>query len=401
MATDTLPYRPSARGFWLLAASGALLALIGILAAHAMEVSGHAITGMNNQIVWGLPHVFAVFLVVAASGVLNVANIYSVFGENAYRTCAPLSGLLCIALVTGGVTVEVLDLGRPERVVVAMTHHNFSSVFAWNAFLYTGMIVIVAAYLGTIMDRRHAASSGAAGVASFVWRIVLTTGTGSIFAFLVARAAYGSALLAPLFIVLSLSWGLAVFLPTQAALHAWNRSALAPEILRRMRRLLGLFVAAGLFLTLVLHLTSAYFARQVDFERFLVLDGAPYPLLFWLGYVGAGCLVPMLLAFHPRFDSARALIAGSLLVVLGAFAWLYVFIIGGQAWPLDIFPGYAASSSFADGAIGRYAPSPPELLLGLGGAGIAFMITVIGARVLPFLPQDDTAPLADTGAVAK
>ena len=36
---------------------------------------------MNNQIVWGLPHVFAIFLIVAASGVLNVASIGSVFGK--------------------------------------------------------------------------------------------------------------------------------------------------------------------------------------------------------------------------------------------------------------------------------------------------------------------------------
>ncbi len=401
MAIHSALSRPSARSFWLLAAGGALLVLIGLLAAHAMEVSGHAITGMNNQIVWGLPHVVAVFLVVAASGVLNVANIHSAFGESAYKYCAPLSGLLCIALVSGGVTVEVLDLGRPERVFLAMTHHNFTSVFAWNVVLYTGMIVIVATYLGTIMDRRYEARSGVAGVASFVWRILLTTGTGSIFAFLVARAAYGSALLAPLFIVLSLSWGLAVFLPAQAALHAWNRSAPSPELLRRMRRLLGLFVAAGLFLTFVQHLTGTYFARQVGFERFILLEGAPYPALFWLGYVGAGCMVPMLLAFHPRFGSARALVAASLLVVIGAFAWLYVFIVGGQAWPLEIFPGYAASSSFADGAIGQYAPTPPELLLGLGGAGVAFLVTIIGARVLDFLPQDGTIPQLGTGAPAR
>ena len=77
-----------------------------------------------------------------------------------------------------------------------------------------------------------------------------------------------------------------------------------------------------------------------------------------------------------------------MLVVAGAFAWLYVFIVGGQAWPLDIFPGYAASSSFGDGAIGRYVPSLPELLLGLGGVALAFLITVVGIRVLPFLPQD-------------
>jgi Ni/Fe-hydrogenase subunit HybB-like protein len=50
-------------------------------AALYMEHSGHVVTGMNNQIVWGLPHVFAIFLIVAASGVLNVASIGSVFGK--------------------------------------------------------------------------------------------------------------------------------------------------------------------------------------------------------------------------------------------------------------------------------------------------------------------------------
>ncbi len=95
------------------------------------------------------------------------------------------------------------------------------------------------------------------------------------------------------------------------------------------------------------------------------------------------------------------MLPASLLVVVGAFAWLYVFIIGGQAWPLDIFPGYAASSSFADGAIGHYAPSLPELLLGLGGAGAAFLVTIIGVRVLPFMTQDETAPLPGIGALAK
>ena len=75
--------------FWLLVAAGALLTLVGLLAAHAMEVEGHVITGMSNQIVWGLPHVFAIFLIVAASGVLNVASIGSVFGQAAYKPWAP------------------------------------------------------------------------------------------------------------------------------------------------------------------------------------------------------------------------------------------------------------------------------------------------------------------------
>ena len=119
-----------------------------------MEEHGHIVTGMNNQIVWGLPHVFAIFMIVAASGVLNVASIGSVFGKPAYKARAPLSGLLCLALLAGGLAVLMLDLGRPERMVVAATHYNFTSVFAWNVFLYSGMFAIVAVYLWTLMERR-------------------------------------------------------------------------------------------------------------------------------------------------------------------------------------------------------------------------------------------------------
>jgi molybdopterin-containing oxidoreductase family membrane subunit len=50
-----------------------------------------------------------------------------------------------------------------------------------------------------------------------------------------------------------------------------------------------------------------------------------------------------------------------------------------------------ASSNFADGAVTHYAPSLPELLLGIGGLGAAFMITVVGIRALDFMPQDDFA----------
>jgi molybdopterin-containing oxidoreductase family membrane subunit len=89
--------------------------------------------------------------------------------------------------------------------------------------------------------------------------------------------------------------------------------------------------------------------------------------------------------------------AASLLVVAGAFALLYVFIVGGQAWPLDIFPGYRTTSSFGDGRVAAYAPSVPEVLLGLGGLGVAFLVTVVGVRVLHFLPQDDLRPVAEAG----
>ena len=44
---------------------------------------------------------------------------------------------------------------------------------------------------------------------------------------------------------------------------------------------------------------------------------------------------------------------------------------------------------FADGAIAHYVPAWPEWLLGIGGLSAAFLLTVIGVRVLDFMPQDD------------
>ena len=140
---------------WLLLLGGCALVVAGGLAAAAyMEHYGHIVTGMDNQIVWGLPHVFAVFLIVAASGALNVASMASVFGKTVYKPLAPLSGLLAMALLIGGLAVLMLDLGRPDRLIVAMTHYNFKSIFAWNVFLYTGFLAIVAAYLWSMMEHR-------------------------------------------------------------------------------------------------------------------------------------------------------------------------------------------------------------------------------------------------------
>ncbi|HYA65898.1 MAG TPA: NrfD/PsrC family molybdoenzyme membrane anchor subunit, partial [Burkholderiaceae bacterium] len=300
--------------FWLLVAVASLVVVGSLAAAHSMEEHGHSITGMSNQIVWGTPHIFAIFLIVAASGVLNVASIGSVFGKPVYKARAPLSGLLSLAMLAGGLAVLMLDLGRPERVVVAATHFNFRSVFAWNVFLYSGMFAVVAVYLWTLMEARMNLYAKPLGLAALAWRFVLTTGTGSIFGFLVARQAYQSALLAPMFIVLSFGWGLAVFLIVQSAIYAWNKLQLPPAVQTRMVRLLGVFVAAGLYFSLVYHMTNLYWARQAAFERFLLFDGPVYPSLFWSGYVVLGAIVPMAISFSPLPRKPVAAVAGSVFV---------------------------------------------------------------------------------------
>jgi molybdopterin-containing oxidoreductase family membrane subunit len=385
--------------------SGAFYALLGVLGAlvlaglggaWTMEHHGHYVTGMSNRIVWGTPHVFAVFLIVAASGALNVASIASVFGRELYKPLARLSGLLAFTLLAGGLAVLVLDLGRPDRLTVAMTHYNFKSIFAWNIFLYTGFFAVVALYLWTMFERRMNRYSARAGLLAFVWRLVLTTGTGSIFGFLVARELYDSALLAPLFIVMSFSFGLAVFVLVLMAAYRGSGGALGAALLERLGRLLGVFVAAVLYFVAVHHLTSLYVARQHEAERFVLLEGGVYTALFWAGQVLVGGVVPLVLLFAPAFRrSARAVAAAAACVVLGGLAQLYVLIIGGQAFPQLMFPGKEVASSFFDGVVAAYTPSLPELALGVGGVALALALTAVALKALPFLPRSLADGVAD------
>jgi len=313
--------------YWgILAILGVFVAIAGA-AVFYMEHEGHWVTGMTNQIVWGMPHVFAIFLIVAASGALNVASIGTVFEKGLYKPLGRLSGLLAITLLMGGLAVLVLDLGKPDRLLVAMTHYNFKSIFAWNIFLYTGFMAVVALYLWFMMDRRMNKYYRPTGVVAFVWRIILTTGTGSIFGFIVARQGYDAAIYAPMFVIMSFAYGLAIYILVLLFVSKLDGREVGDKVLFRMKNLLGVFAASVFYFTVVLHIATLY-ATEI--------------------------------------------------------------VIGGQAFPMAMFPGKTiVASGFFDGVNGQpflYSPTLAETALGVGGVALVLLLTFVAIRVLQFLP---------------
>jgi molybdopterin-containing oxidoreductase family membrane subunit len=283
--------------------------------------------------------------------------------------------------------VLVLDLGRPDRLMVAMTHFNFKSIFAWNVILYSGFFGIVAAYLWTMMDWKVKPFYKPAAILAFSWRLVLTTGTGSIFGFLVAREAYGQAVMAPLFIAMSFAYGLAVFILVLVASYRLTGRELGTGLINRLGRLLALFCAANLYFVALQHVTALYFAGRGAVEAWVLTGAGGLTLLFWLAQVGLGGVLPMAMGWGTCSHRRVVVPMAAALVILGGIAQVYIIIVGGQSWPLTLFPGMEVSSTFFDGQIHAYSPSLPEIVLGIGGFAIALLVTVVGATVLRFLPE--------------
>ena len=223
----------------------------------------------------------------------------------------------------------------------------------------------------------------------------MTTGTGSLFGFLISRELYGTAMLAPMFIIMSFAYGLAIYLMVLAAAYAWTGRTLGDAVMMRLKNLLGVFVAAVLYFVVVYHLTNLYFAKMEGVEAFILRDGGIFTTLFWVGQIVIGCVLPLLILLTGLGKQRTWIMIACSLIILGGIAQMYVTIIGAQAYPLDMFPGLTEKSSFFDGEVHSYSPSMPELFLGLGGVAIALLVTTFAVKVLRLLPASlDDATVA-------
>jgi len=202
--------------------------------------------------------------------------------------------------------------------------------------------------------------------------------------------------MATLFIVMSFAMGLAVFILVLHFAYAWTGRQLGDAVMNRLRYLLAVFIGDVLLLEAARHFTGLYIAQKAGVENFILFDGGVYTHLFWVGQILLGSLLPLSLIFCRKLVNNRvALLLAAAFTIVGGFAQLYVILIGGQAYPLTLFPGSEVSSDYFDGVINSYVPSILELMLGLGGVALTLVMVTIGVKVLRFLPDSLSDAVAD------
>jgi Ni/Fe-hydrogenase subunit HybB-like protein len=370
---------------WVIAGS-MLILLLAAVAAFQMEHNGHHITAMNNHIVWGLPHVFAIFLIISASGALNVASLASVFGKSFYNPLSRLSIVLAVSLLVGGLAVILLDLGRPDRLIIAMTYYNFKSIFTWNIFLYTGFVAITVVYLWTQLDWQVNHHTEKLGKFAFVWRLILTAGTGSIFGVLIARDAYHLLVMAPLFIILSLGFGLAWFLIVSGILLRKEVFVkMAPRLCQLLIKLLVISLIASFFY----HLINFLRDEARDFTQFLLFESGSYGFLIWFVQILLGIIFPaLLLSSNIKIISRPEVMTASLLIVGGGIAQIFTIVIGGQAFTMRLVDGYEVMPNQFFGQVLNYVPTYWELMLGSGGIALMLLMVITQSRLFQIVPAE-------------
>jgi Fe-S-cluster-containing dehydrogenase component/formate-dependent nitrite reductase membrane component NrfD len=252
-------------------------------------------------------------LMVAACGVLLGAPASSLLAGVA----PPLLALVFLALTAG---LLVLDLKRPDRFHYILFKGNRRSWLvkgAWILLAYgvIGIVWLAAAHAGNTPLLR------ALAVPAFVLGAAAAGYSAFLFGQAEGRDFWQSPLLLPHLLVAALAAGAAALVAV---------GILGPGDLPSLKLIVLILVAALVLEAVLLFAEFSGTHANVDVARAagLVTHG-PLRIRFWAGAVGAGLVLPLVLAMTP------AVLLGAILALAGLWIYEDVWIKAGQSLPLS------------------------------------------------------------------
>ena len=319
MTTDTT----AKKGEGMPLAWWVVLAVLGVagLAAWVVQLTqGMGVTGLNQQIVWGL--YIAGFFTAAGGG----AGLLALVGLSEFRPLVPkearpkLLSLSLAGFVTAGVLI-LMDIGVPLRSWRLVTSFNFNAIETLDFWLLAISVVVTLIYL--LQVRKGAGTYSGLGALGVVSAAALVLVESLMLSSLAARPMWGSLMVFG-FLVTAAIAGTAlalIVLPGEAG-----------------TKVIGKVLLAGLGISLVLVITEVITGLvsgnpRLNEEIFSMLAGAASPF-FWV-YVVVGLLLPLYLLWSA--SKVRAWVIGAL-VLVGVLADKLWVLVAGQEKPWLALP---------------------------------------------------------------
>jgi molybdopterin-containing oxidoreductase family membrane subunit len=374
--------------YWAFMAVAGIVASLAPLTALYMFINGHHVTGMTNQVPWGMPIVMAVYLIGASAGSLVLSAMSSVFGKTEYKPFARIASLLAVLLIISALMAIILDWGRPDRVLVPFFHFQPRSMFSLNAILYNSYMLVGFLYL-VAQFKNHEVWQKRLGLMAVFIAVGVHSGTGAIFGFVYVRELYGSPLLPPSFISAALSSGTAMMIIVLHLTFRYTGRRLDDRLLHGMARLMGVFMLIVLYFLFVENVTRAYAPKNYEAVSFLLLHGGKYTAMFWGGLILSGLVIPCAIVFNPKTSKATGwILIASFMQLVGVLFERFIIVIPAQIMPLELLPDKEITSVFMDGQYADYSVSLVEALYSLGLIGVVVFGFGLCVKLWPMIPEE-------------
>ncbi len=391
MKSSFVPIEGKSRGYYVLVAVLAVLALAGLTSFAISYIQGHQVFGSSNVIPWGMPIVLTIYLIGLSAGSLILSSLTYVFGREEYRPIAKMAVFLAIVLIFGAMLSIAIDLGRPEkfwRLFMFFYLNNMTSMFAINGILYGGYFVISLVYLGSIFANQPRFTR-IMGIIAVCWAVLVHMGTGAIFGFIAAREAWVSPIKPFEFLAAALTSGIALLIVAVILTLKFSGREVRRETITSLGRMLSIFIIILLVLVFIDKLTHFYSPHRGPTVYMLA---GHFSWIFWAFQIGMGAVIPLAILFNPRLNKTiRGVALAAVSVVIGVFFERYYLVIPGAAYPQHYYPGKIEG---VWGAVGSFPLTPCEMTLSVGIVALLGLLYVLGLKYLELLPAKESSEVS-------
>ena len=313
------------RLLWVVWAVALVLGVIGVV---ERLTQGHLPAGYGSYVPWGLWVALYFHGVGIAGGAFVVGAVGYIQDARGFSrpSVLRLMIVLSVAAIVPAFLGVWLDLGHMERAHRIFLSPSFTSMMAFNAWMYSAFIVI-AAVCWALSFRGGSGWLKPLLCLGLLFSLLFPSQSGAFFGVVDAKPFWHSALLPMLFLTSALTAGAATLLVVRALLADGDGDADSRLALERIR----LVTVIGLVVYFVFEFAEYSIASWNPMSHSpaieLVLWG-PYWWVFWIVHLLAGGLVPLALLAS---RSPRAWFLGALLVAICFVSARLNVLIPGQA----------------------------------------------------------------------
>jgi molybdopterin-containing oxidoreductase family membrane subunit len=410
-AAAVRPMVSTGRRFWLVAGLLALAAAGGVAAFAYQQANGLAVTGLNDQVFWGIYTASLVTFIGFSYGGALVSAVLRLTNASWRGPVSRIAEATALATILVGALFPIIHLGRPERFWEMLARPNIQSPIFWD------MVAILTYLVATLVlfslplipdlaavrddprlgrwrkrsyrllsfgwagtpDQRRTLDRALMVLAILIVPLAVVVHTVLSYAFsLTSRPGWHSTIFGPYFVIGAIYSGVAVVILAALAyrtvyhLERWI-DARSIRNLAYVMVVLGVAYAYSTFSEIT---TEGFVSEQADVDLLYGLVLARYAPLFWT-FVIAGLVVPLALVALPRTRTPLGIGVAAALVVAAMYIKRFLIVVPPQTRPV------------VGGEAGAYVPSWVELTIVVGAAAGIVLIVMLLFRFVPVLSIDE------------
>jgi len=360
--------------------------LVGINAYAKQFVNGLIVTGMSDQVSWGVYIANFTFIVgVAAAAAMLVIPVY-IYNNRELHDLVIFGELLAVAAILMCLAFVTVDLGRPDRfwhLIPGIGKFNFpGSMLSWDVIVLNGYLLLNLHICGYMLYCRYTGRHPATWFyipfvfVAIVWAVSIHTVTAFLYVGLGGRPFWNSSIVGPRFLASAFTAGPALIILALQIIRRVTDYRISDQALLTLRSIVQVSMLINVFL-LANEIFKEFYTRtsHVASSKYLFFGlHGHHALVPWIWTAIAFNFISMGLLVLPLSKSLRYLNLACALAIVG------IWIEKGMGL---VVPGFIPTPL---GEMVEYSPSLNETLVCLGIWAFGFLCYTVFLRMsIPIL----------------